>query len=398
MKKSKMTAVVALGLVLVFSLSVALTGCGSNGGGKQSEKNDIIKIVSVSPLTGVQAPFGEMVKMGAELAIEEKKAEIEKLGFKVEFMPQDDSADPKMGVAVAQKLVTDPNVLAVIGHMNSGVTIPAEDIYAKANLAMYTPIATNPKVTELGNKNVGRICGRDDVQGQAAAVFAKEDLQAKSTFILHDKSAYGQGLADEYKKKAEELGVQVLGYEGVTQGEVDFSAVVNKIVQNKPDAVYFGGNYTEAGLVLKQMREKGSKAQYIGCDGEESAEYVKVAGKYVVGSYYTSMTPILTESEEGKAFTDRFQQKFGKAPEAFGIYAYDTGLVVMQGVLDAINANGGKKPSREQVSEAIRKVEVQGLTGTVAFNENGDNKNTKSFIMQFKEEKYPGVLVKKVSK
>ena len=397
MKNLKSTVLVILGLATVFVMAMILSGCAKGIGG-QANSDNVIKVAVCAPLTGPQAPFGEQCKMGAEMAVEEKKVDIEKLGFKVEFIPQDDSADPKMGVSVAQKLVTDPDVLGVIGHMNSGVCIPAEAIYAKANLAMYTSFATNTKVTELGYTNVGRICGRDDIQGQAAATFAKEDLKAASSFIIQDKSAYGQGIADEYKKKAEAIGIKTLGYEGITQGEVDFSAVINKVIQANPDVVYYGGNYTEAGLILKGMRGKGSKAIFIGCDGEESEEFVKIAGPAVIGAYYTSMTPSLSESQMGQDFTARVQAKYQKQPEAMSVYSYDAGLVVMQGILDSIKANGNKKPTREQVSATIRKSVVQGLTGTISFDDKGDNKDAKSFIMQFNEQKYPGVLVKKVTK
>jgi branched-chain amino acid transport system substrate-binding protein len=399
-KKTKRTLPLAVGLCLMCTFMFLLAGCGgtSGNGDQQSQDSNIIKIVTVSPLSGTQAPFGEAVKMGVQFAVEEKVAEIEKLGFKVEFLPQDDAADPKVGVAVAQKLITDPEVLAVAGHMNSGVTIPASEIYAKANLAMYTSFATNPTITERGLKNVGRICNRDDVQGSAAAKFAVETLQAKSAFVVHDKTAYGQGVADEFKRKAESLGVKTVGYEGLTQGEVDFSAIVNKVVLAKPDVLYYGGNYTEAGCLLKQMREKGNEAVFIGSDGEDSPEWVKVTGKYIVGAYYTTMASDISATPEGKAWAERFNQRFGKMPEAISTYSYDTGLVIMQGLLEAINANDGKMPTREQVSEAIREVEVQGITGTIAFDEKGDNKNAKSFVMEFKEEKYPGVLASEVTK
>lgn len=402
-KRSKITSAVLV-VILVVALVLPMAGCQSKttetATAESGNEDNVIKVVSVSALSGAQSPFGEMCRMGAEMAFEERKAEIEAMGFKLEFIPTDDAADPKMGVSVAQKLVADPDVLAINGHTNSGVCIPASEVYNKAMLAMYTPMATNPQVTALGYENVGRICGRDDVQGTAAARFAFNDLGAKTSFILHDKSAYGQGAADEFKKKAEVLGMETLGYEGVTQGEVDFSAVVNKIVAAKPDCVYFGGNYAEAALVLKGMREKGNEAKFVACDGVESQEFVKIAGSAAVGSYYTSMTPLLTATEAGRKFLSEFQAKYNKQPESYGYFAYDTGRVIMQGLADAIKGNGGKKPSREQVCEALRKVEVSGITGTgtIKFDENGDNVNTKSYIMQFTKEVYPGDLIKEMTK
>jgi len=399
MGRKKLFTVISVICIMALVVSFGLSGCGKKAGtgGQDAGGDNIIKIASVSPLSGPQAAFGDSVRMGVEMAIEENKAEMEKAGFKVEFTPQDDQGDPKMGVAIAQKLVTDPNVLAVAGHMNSGVTIPASEVYAKANLAMYTPIATNPQITDRGLKNVGRVCGRDDVQGASAAQFAFDTLKSKSAFIVHDKTAYGQGIAEEFKKKAEALGMKVLGFDGVTPGEVDFSAVVNKIVQAKPDVVYHGGTYTEGGLILKQMREKGSKAQYIGCDGDDSSEMVKIAGKYVVGSYYTSMASDVGRTPEGKDWMARFEKKFSKQPEAYATYSYDAGLAIMKGIQQAITDNGGKKPTRDQIVEAMRKVEAKGVTAQITFNENGDNSNAKSFVLQFTAEKYPGDVVAEIN-
>lgn len=379
-------------LVCIGALAAMLvSGCSSKTAGGGGDK--VIKIASASPLSGSQAAFGDDVRMGVEMAVKELTPDLEKLGFKVEFIPQDDQADPKMGVSIAQKLVTDPDVLAVAGHMNSGVTIPSSEVYAKANLAMYTPIATNPNVTDRNLPNVGRVCGRDDNQGKAAAMFAAKNLNAKTYFVVQDQTSYGQGIADEFVKKADALGIKKLGYEGITQGEVDFSAVVNKIVASNPDVVYFGGMYPEGGVVIKQMRSKGSKAAFIACDGCDSAEYTNIAGAAVDGTYYTTMAPDLSQTDAGKAWVAKYKSEFNKEPEAYSMYSYDDGLAVMKGLIQAINDNGGKKPTRQQVCDAIRKVTFTGITSDVSFDSKGDNVNAKSFVMKFSGSTYPGQSV-----
>lgn len=377
--------------ICVIGLVALIAGCGSKSGSTGGDKT--IKVACVGPLSGSNAAYGDSMRMGAELAFEQNKANLEKSGFKVEFVSGDDQADPKMGVSVAQRFANDPDILVVIAHINSGVMIPALDAYDKANLAAYTPICTNTKITELGYKNVGRISNRDDFQGFAGANFAFDNLKAKSYFVVQDQTAYGQGIADNFKKKADELGMNSLGYEGLTVGEVDFSGIVNKIISTKPDVVYFGGLYTEGGLLLKQLREKGSEAEFISCDGADSAEYVKIAGNAVIGSYYTNMAADLKNSPLATDFFNQYQQKYNKTAEAYSVYGYDTGLAVMKGLEIAIQDAGDKKPTRQQVVDAMRKVQVQAITSMISFDDKGDNEGAMSYVLRFDKAEYPGTVI-----
>jgi len=176
-----------------------------------------IKIATQSPLSGGQAALGEGIKNGAQLAIEQLKGPIEALGFKVELVPFDDQAKPDVGVANAKQLVNDPDILAVIGHLNSGVAIPASETYKDYDLVMVSPANTNPCITDRGYLVTNRVCGRDDVQGAVAAEFAFNELKVKTAFVIHDKTPYGQGVAEFFKKRFEELGGQVLGFEGTEE-------------------------------------------------------------------------------------------------------------------------------------------------------------------------------------
>ena len=395
-----------LALVLALLLSVALTGCGQGSkatdqtsGAKAESK--VLKIASVSPLSGDQSAMGEGIEYGAQMAIDKKKADFEALGFTLQLAPQDDQADPKVGVAVAQKLIADPDVIGVVCHLNSNVAIPSSEVYAQQNLAMVSPANTNPTVTERGLGDVNRVCGRDDVQGPAGAKFAVDTLKIKSAFVVHDKTTYGQGLADEFKKKLEGLGVKVAGYEAIAKEDVDYSAVLNNVKAAKPDLIYFGGMYPQGGLLLKQARGKVINALFMGGDGLDDGEIVKVAGgpNLAKDAYYTSAAGPLPDSAKGWA--DQYQAQFKKAPSAYAAYAYDSAMVILSGLEKAIKDNGNKRPSREQVSKAVRATkDYQGLVTNVTFDSKGDNEYAKIFIFKFKsaDKPYPGELIGSVGK
>ncbi len=387
---------------IVFTLIMALlatllVGCGQAKTGTENAAN-VIKIASVTPLSGSQAAIGEDIKLGAQLAFDEKKAEIEKLGFKAEFAPQDDQADPKVGVTVAQKLIADKSFMAVVGHFNSGVAIPSSAVYNKDNLCMVSPGTTNPDVTDRKLPSVNRICARDDVQGPMGADFVMKDLGAKSVFVIHDKTTYGQGIAQEFQKRAEKIGLKVAGFEGITAGESDFSGVLNKVASVKPDVVYFGGIYPEGSLLIRQMSEKGIKAKFMGPDGMDNSEVVKIAGDAAIGTFYSSPAADITRTPEGKDWVSRFQAKYNKDPGNWSAYGYDSMTVIIEGIKSAIEKNGGKKPSRVQICEAIRATkDLQGITSVITLDAKGDNMGAKLYISEFKEAVYPAVVVKEIA-
>lgn len=388
-----------IALLLVMATAVLMVaGCGSKKTGGESSSGNVIKIASCTPLSGSQAALGESIKLGAQMALEEHKGEIEKLGFKLEFAPQDDQADPKVGVAVAQRLIADKDVLAVMGHWNSGVAIPSSEVYVKDNLAMVSPANTAPAVTDRKLPNVNRICARDDMQGPLGADYAVKELGAKTVYIIHDKTTYGQGVADEFRKRAAADGAKIAGFEGITAGESDFSAVLNKVAAAKPDLVYFGGTYPEGSLILKQMREKGIAAKFMGPDGMDSSEVIKIAGNAAIGAYFTSVAGDISLVPGGKEWAERFKAKWGKDAESWTIYGYDAMDVILEGLKRAIKANGGKKPSRVQVCQAIRSIQdFKAMSSTVSFDEKGDNKGAKLYVKQFKEAKYPATIIKEVN-
>ena len=283
-----------------------------------------IKIATQSPLSGGQAALGEGIKLGAQLAIEKFKGALEKQGFKVELVPFDDQAKPDVGVANAKNIIADKDILAIIGHLNSGVAIPSSEVYKEVSLAMISPANTNPVVTDRGYPNVNRVCGRDDVQGVVGSEFAHATMKAKTVYIIHDKTPYGQGVAEFFKADAEKKGLKIVGFEG-TEEKSNFDPIVTPMKAKNPDVIYFGGIYDQAAPFFKQAREKGVKGKFFGPDGMDSSDLTKIAGKAVVGMYYTSAAGPASELPEAKAFVDEFKKKFGKNPEPYAAEAYDCG-------------------------------------------------------------------------
>lgn len=388
MKKNlRRMSLFTLVLLLIFSL----IGCsGSTKTASGSGSSSIIKIASVTPLSGSQAALGESIKNGAQMALEERVEEFKKLGFDLQFAPQDDQADPKVGVSVAQKLIVDNDLLAVVGHWNSGVAIPSSEVYAKGNLVMVSPANTAIAVTDRGLANVNRIVARDDGQGPAGAEYLFNEMKAKTTFIIQDKTTYGQGVADEFKKQYEKIGGKVLGYEGITAGESDFSAILEKVRALKAEAVYFGGIYPEGSLLIKQLKEKGIDVKFMGPDGMDSAEVVKIAGDAAIGTAYTSLAADVSGTPTGKAFVDKYNKQFSKAPEAYASYGYDAMNVTLNGITAAIKNAGGKKPTREQIVATVRATkDFKGLATNVTFNKIGDNTEAIIYVLSFDEAKYP---------
>ena len=385
MEESNVTRRILSVLLFSFFLTAPLAAWAQKGK---------IKIAVQAPLSGEQAALGEHIKLGAQLAVEEAVKAFKAMGYDLELVPQDDQAKAEVGVANARNMVADPNVLVIVGHFNSGVALPASEVYKDAMLVMISPANTATEITDRGYPNVNRVCGRDDVQGPVGARFAAQELKAKSVYIIHDKTTYGQGVADSFRNEAKKLGMNVLGFDG-TEERANFAPMIIPMKAKSPDLVYFGGIYNQGGLLLKQMREKGVKAIFMGPDGLDSSEMVKIAGAQVIGSYYTTVAGPPDAYPETAAFAKKFKQRFGKEVESFGLYGYDAARVGLAAIERAIRTDGGKKPSRAEVSAAVRKLKnFKGVTGSITFDNKGDPVKAKYFVLQFDKRRYPGKVVK----
>jgi branched-chain amino acid transport system substrate-binding protein len=354
----------------------------SSGGGAVA--SGTIKVATQSPLSGGQSAIGVDIKNGAELALEQLKGPLEAMGFKVELAPYDDQATPDIGVNNAKQIVADPAILCVVGHYNSGVQIPSSEEYHNAGLANVSPANTNPRVTDRGYKEVSRIVGRDDVQGVVAAQFANSKGM-KSAYVLHDKTAYGQGIAEFFQREAESQGMQVLGFEG-TEEKANFDAILTPILAANPEMVFFGGIYDQASVFFKQAREKGFQGLLLSDDGYDSPEAINIGGPALLeggGLFYTTVAgPAKLYPGTAKFQTD-FKAKYGADPKPFAAQGFDSMAICLKAIEDAAKANGNQMPSRAQVTDAIRALkDFAGITGAINFNEKGDLTTAKYFVIQ----------------
>src|SRR5271154_5245565 len=271
------------------------------------------------PITGANASFGAQLTQGVNQAAEDMNKQGGILGQKVAIEPGDDVSDPKQGVSVANKFVGD-GVHFVVGHFNSGVTIPASEVYADNAVLMITPAATNPKVTERGLWDVFRTCGRDDQQGKLWADLALGQLKDKKIAIIHDKTTYGQGLADAARMAMNAGGKKEVLYEGVNTGEKDYSAIVSKIKASGADYVMWGGLHTEGGLIIRQMRDQGMSTIMVSGDGITDNEFASIGGPGVEGTLM-SFGPEPRNNPNAKDVVAEFKAK-GFDPQGYTLYSY----------------------------------------------------------------------------
>jgi branched-chain amino acid transport system substrate-binding protein len=331
-----------------------------------------LRIATQSPLSGVQASLGDGIRSGAQLAVDRRGGVVTEMGFSVEVRAFDDQAKPDVGVANAKTLAADEDVVLIVGHLNSAVAIPASEVYDAAGVAMISPANTDPALTERGMKGIFRVVGRDDAQGAAGAAFAAGHLRVRSAFILHDTTPYGRGAAESFRRHALRVGLAVLGFEGLGE-QAGFGPVITMIQTRSPDLVYFGGLYGQAAEFFKQARAAGVKAAFMGPDGLDSAELVRIAGGAVVGAHYSAIAGPVSAYPAAALFAKVYREKVRKDPPPFAAQAYDATAIGLEAIAQAVTANGGRKPSREQVTTAIRQTRrFPGLTGTFAFDTKGD--------------------------
>lgn len=348
-----MKNVTKLGLALGFA--VALTGA--------TQAQDL-KMAMIGPITGPNAAFGAQIKNGVEQAAADINAAGGILGRKIVLSFGDDVSDPKQGVSVANKLSAE-GVKYVVGPFNSGVTMPASEVYQENGVLEITPSATNPKVTERGLWNIFRTCGRDDQQGTVAGAYIVKNFKGKKIAVVHDKTTYGQGLADETRKAMAKGGMKEVLYEGVNIGEKDFSALVSKIKASGADLVYWGGLHTEAGLIVRQMRDQGVKAPMMGGDGITTDEFAAVGGPGVEGTLMT-YGPDARKNPAAKAVVEKFRAKKFE-PEAYTLYSYAAMEVIKQA------AEAAKTLDTKKVAAQIKSGQkFKTVLGELSFDKKGD--------------------------
>ncbi len=335
-----------------------------------------------APMSGAQAEFGQSQIDGAQLYFDQLNEKGGIKGNKVVFRPLDDRADPRQGTLVAQQFCDDSAVIGVIGHMNSGVTMPALDIYSECGMPQVVP-ATNPELMRMGFKTVVRPVANDFVQGALPAKYVTEKLGLKKAVLVHDKTVFGQGIAGVFKDNFEKGGGTVAGTFGANPEDVDFSALIASIKLENPDVVYMGAGMPQLALFLKQMRQQGVKAQFIGPDLGLTPDFITQASPaFAEGALMTFQLPPYDSSPELKEFTARHQARFGRAPGPYAAVGYIDAQVMAAAIEKA------KEPTREAVLSQLRGIKVDTLLGPVTFDKNGENKNAPIYLYVVKNGKF----------
>ncbi len=323
-----------------------------------------ITIGVAGPFTGPNASFGEQLKRGAEMAVKNINAAGGVLGRQVKIEFGDDASDPKQGVAVANQFATK-KVPFVLGHFNSSVSIPASDVYGEEGIVQITPASTNPALTDKAKfGNVFRVCGRDDQQGTVAGQYLAKNFAGKKVAVVHDKTSYGKGLADETVKAMNAAGLKEALYEGVTTGDKDFSALVSKMKASNIDAIYFGGLHNEAGLLVRQSRDQGLKAAFLSGDGIVSKEFWSITGAAGEGVLMT-FDPDPRKFPTAAKVVEQFKAT-GYDPEGYTLLAY-SGIEVW-----AQAANLAKSLKKDDVTKVMKANKFQTVIGELAFDAKGD--------------------------
>ena len=342
--------------------------------GMVAAQDMVVKIGHVGPTSGGIAHLGKDNENGARLAIEELNAKGVVIGgkkVKLELVAEDDAGDPKQGTAVAQKLA-DMKVAGVIGHLNSGTTIPASKIYSDAGIPQISPSATNPKYTRNGYKTAFRVVA-DDVQlGGTLGRYAVDTLKGKSIAVIDDRTAYGQGVADEFEKAVKAKGGKIVGREFTTDKSTDFAPILTTLKGKKPDVVFFGGMDAVAGPMIRQMKSLGISAKFMGGDGICSSELAKLAGDAMVDGQVVCAEAGGVDGDGKKdmeAFNAKFKAKFGAEVQVYAPYVYDATNVMVKAMVDAKSADPAK------YLPVLAKIQYKGVTGNISFDNKGDIKN-----------------------
>ena len=323
-----------------------------------------VKLAVAGPVTGANAAFGAQLTQGVQQAVEDINKAGGILGQKIEVEIGDDVSDPKQGVSVANKFVGD-GVKFVVGHFNSGVTMPASDVYAENGVLFITPSATNPKITDRKLWDAFRTCGRDDQQGMVWAELARDKLKGKKIAVIHDKTTYGKGLADAALDNMHKFGVKEVLYEGVNTGEKDYSAIVSKIKDAGADYLMWGGLHTEGGLILRQMRDQGMNTIMISGDGITDCEFAAIGGPGVEGTLMT-FGPEPRNNPNARRRLNSFKAK-GFDPQGYTLYSY-AAVQIMKQAAEKANSLDPKK-----VAEVMHSgMPFHTVIGDISYDKKGD--------------------------
>lgn len=352
----------------------------------QAQAQAVVRIGHVGPVSGPQAHYGRDNENGARMAVAELNSQGLSIGgkkVKFELVAEDDAADPKQGTAAAQKLC-DAKVNGVVGHLNSGTTIPASKVYNQCGLPMISPSATNPELTQLGYKNVFRLLANDNELGAGLARHARDVLKLKKVAIIDDRTAYGKGVAEVFARTAKELGMEVVSQQYTNDKAVDFMSILTAIKNKKPDGIFFGGMDPQAGPMLRQMQQLGlTKAYLFGGDGICTDQLVKLAsGARTLGNVVCAVGGAsLDKLPQGKAWREKYEAMFPKQYQVYSPYTYDATMVLV----DAMKRANSTDP--KVYGPKIAETAYMGVTAKVSFEPNGELKSPAMTLYTYKDGK-----------
>ncbi|WP_353140277.1 branched-chain amino acid ABC transporter substrate-binding protein [Limnohabitans sp.] len=356
-------------------------------------QEQVVKIGHVGPVSGAIAHLGKDNELGARLAIEELNAKgvsINGKKVKLELVAEDDAADPKQGTAAAQKLV-DAKVSGVIGHLNSGTTIPASKIYSDAGIPQISPSSTNPKYTRQGYKTAFRVVADDVHLGGTLGRYAVKELKGKSIAVIDDRTAYGQGVAEEFEKAVKAAGGNLVGHEFTTDKATDFMPILTTLKGKKPDIIFFGGMDAVGGPMMKQMKSLGIKAKFMGGDGICTNEMIKLAGDAMADGQVVCAEAGGVDGALKKGMEDfgvKFKKRFNDDVKLYSPYVYDAVFVMV----DAMQRAKSSEPAK-YLPELAKTTGFKGVTGTISFDAKGDIKNGALTLYTFKAGKRDQIAV-----
>ena len=362
-------------------------------GGASYAQDMVVKIGHVAPTSGAIAHLGKDNENGARMAIDELNAKGVMIGgkkVKLEMMAEDDGADPKQGAAVAQKLA-DAKVAGVIGHLNSGTSIPASKIYSDAGIPQISPSATNPKYTRQGFKTTFRVVADDVHLGSTLGKYAVKELKGKSIAVIDDRTAYGQGVAEEFTKAVKASGGAIADTQFTTDKATDFTAILTQIKSKKPDVVFFGGMDAVAGPMIRQMKQLGINAKFMGGDGICSGELPKLAGGALADGQVVCAEAGGVEGEQKvgmEKFRADYKKKFGIEVQVYAPYVYDATNVLVAAMVKA-----GSADPKVYLPVLAKTEGYKGVTGTIGFDDKGDIKNGALTLFTYKADKRDQIAV-----
>jgi len=379
-------------LAALIAFSMIATGCGGTKAATDDGAKTATKVVIGvgAPLTDGAVALGQGMVRGTKIAVEQANAsqELKDLGLTIEVVEGDDKGDPTTGGNVATQFTSNPDLVGVMGHLNSGVTRVAVKIYNQANVVQVSPANTAVDLTEMGMKNYFRVCTVDSVQGPFGADYAFNDAGKKVAYVIDDSTPYGEGLASEWAKKFEANGGKIAGKEKTSDKEVDFKSLVSKIKASGADIVFYGGIYNSGALLSKQLKEGGAKIPVMAGDGCYDPEWIKLAGAAnAEGDFASNVGLPIENMPKGQEFLAASEEMFpGETPAAYDAYSYDAANVIIQGIIAAAKDLGADKltttEGKQAIIAAVAKTDMDGISGKVSFDEKGDTLNKTITVYQ----------------